>query len=143
GWAVIAVVLLLGGVIRHYFNTRNAGIQLTWQPAYIAASVALAVGLIFLVSWRPSATASAGAVSDERAFEIVETRCVTCHAQFPSDEDFEEAPGEVIFADVDDLRRYNEQIIKQAVVSKAMPLANKTRMTPDERAELGAWLGAQ
>ena len=74
---------------------------------------------------------------------IVEERCSTCHARFPSDEDFEEAPGEVIFADLADLRRYSEQIIKQTVVSKAMPLANKTRMTPEERAELGAWLAVQ
>ena len=143
GWAVIAVVLLLGGFIRHYFNTRNAGVQISWQPAYLAASAALAIGLIVLVSWRPGATAAIGAVSDERALAIVEERCSTCHARFPSDEDFEEAPGEVIFAVLADLRRYSEQIIKQTVVSKAMPLANKTRMTPEERAELGAWLAVQ
>jgi uncharacterized membrane protein len=143
GWAVIAVVLLLGGVIRHYFNTRNAGVQVAWQPVYIAASVGFAIALIALVSWRPGASVVAGSVSDQRAFEIVQVRCVSCHAEFPSDENFDEAPGKIMFHTVDDLRRYAAQIMKQAVVAKAMPLGNKTRMTPDERAELGAWLSAR
>jgi uncharacterized membrane protein len=40
------------------------------------------------------------------------------------------------------VKRYATQIMAQAVNSKVMPLANETKMTDEERQELGAWIKA-
>ena len=41
---------------------------------------------------------------------------------------------------LEELKRYAKQVEIQAVNSKAMPLGNKTDMTVEERAKLGAWI---
>ena len=41
-----------------------------------------------------------------------------------------------------DLRRHGARVLKQTVLSKAMPLGNKTGMTEAERASLGRWIRA-
>ena len=40
----------------------------------------------------------------------------------------------------EELRRHATQIKQQAVLGRAMPLGNVTRMTELERAELGVWV---
>ena len=42
-----------------------------------------------------------------------------------------------------DIDRYQAQIYSQSVASQAMPLANITQMSEDERARLGAWIQAR
>ena len=42
-----------------------------------------------------------------------------------------------------DLRRHKTQIVNQSVNAKAMPLGNKTAMSGEDRARLGAWLAKQ
>jgi uncharacterized membrane protein len=43
---------------------------------------------------------------------------------------------------VADIRKHSVRILKQSVLSKAMPLGNKTRMTEAERKALGVWIRA-
>ncbi len=142
-WLVVALILILGAVVREYFNARNGGrtgAAIRWQWP---AAAALTAALIALTAWKPGGEA---VVDDEiftaEALAIVQIRCVSCHSAKPSDEDFEEAPGGVMFDDAVQLKSHAAKVLAQAVLTKAMPLANKTGMTDDERARLGAWIKA-
>ena len=53
-----------------------------------------------------------------------------------------QAPKGIELETLDSLKRYAQQIETQAVKNKSMPLGNKTKMLPEERAKLGAWIKA-
>ena len=140
-WLVVALVLALGVVVRDFFNARNAGrsgAALSWQWPMAAA---LSVALIALTGWKPGAgTVVEGGVFTAEALAIVQTRCLSCHAAKPTDEDFQAAPGGVMFDDAAQLKSHAAKVLAQAVLTRAMPLGNKTGMTDAERARLGAWI---
>ncbi len=140
-WLMVALVLALGAVIRDYFNAHNQGksgpaLQWQWPTAAV-----LTVALIALTAWKPGGEI---VVEDDvytvNALAIVQTRCVSCHSAKPTDEDFDEAPGGVMFDTAGQLKQHAPKVLAQAVLTDAMPLANKTAMTDDERARLGAWI---
>jgi uncharacterized membrane protein len=143
-WAVVALVLLLGGVIRDFFNKMHAGHTgkaLYWQ--WPAAVVVMAV-LIAFVSYRPETAADPDAppVTTTDVFAIAQARCVTCHSANPTDSDFREPPAKVVFDSPEDLKRESARILKQSVLTNAMPLGNKTKMTKEEREAIGRWIRA-
>ena len=142
-WLVVALVLVLGAVVREFFNARNAGrtgSALHWQWPVAAG---LTIALIALTAWNPGGEL---AVEDEvltaEALAIVQTRCAACHSAKPSDEDFDEPPGGVMFDGAGQLQAHAVRVLAQAVLTDAMPLGNKTGMTKEERARLGAWIKA-
>ena len=141
-WVIIALILLVGGVARHYFNTSHAGgtgraVQWQWPLAS-----ALMVVLILVASYKPDSEKGGDLISAADALSIVQTRCVACHSSKPADTDFNEAPGGIKFETIDAVRKNSARILNQVVLSKAMPLANKTQMTDRERQQLGAWIRA-
>jgi uncharacterized membrane protein len=140
-WLIVALILVLGGLVRHYLNRVDAGDEWT-RYAWIAPLAVLAlIGAIYATAPR-GAVRVAGGVSDAEALAITRRHCVMCHARQPTHEGFVEAPKNVTLETVEDLRRYAPLVVTQAVVSKAMPLGNETRMSDDERAQLGQWAGA-
>ncbi len=141
-WVVVALILIVGGIIRDFFNRMNAGETgnvLKWQ--WPVATVFM-FSLIAFVSYRPTVPVDEDAkmpvASD--ALAIAQTRCATCHARKPTDKDFEKAPGGVRLETIEELRKYSAKILKQAVLTKAMPLANRTKMTREERKTMGLWI---
>jgi uncharacterized membrane protein len=142
-WAIVAMVLALGAIIRHWFNLHEAGAHgaaLRWQWP---VSAALAVGLVAFSAWKPSGEiVVADPVTTPDALAITQIRCITCHSATPTDEGFEEAPGGVMFDTPAQLKSHAQKVLAQAVLTDAMPLGNITEMTPEERARLGAWIRA-
>ena len=108
----------------------------------MARNVVFMAGLILFVSHDPAAGRGQDAEipSAPVVLAIAQTHCATCHAARPSDPDFDEAPGGVHLETIDDLRKYSAKILQQSVLTRAMPLANKTEMTREERDLLGAWI---
>jgi uncharacterized membrane protein len=143
-WLSVAFIVLIGGVVRHFFNTQHAGGKgraLMWQwPT--------AAGLVLVLAWSLQAASSRPTAEGEEiigtgeALAIVQTRCALCHAPSPTDENFDQPPAGIVLQTAADLRRLAPRIQAQAILSEAMPLGNKTRMTPVERAQLGAWIRA-
>ena len=143
-WLVVALILIVGGIIRDYFNRKNAGESgrmLQWQ--WPSASLFMLI-LILFTSYQPrNFSGTSGDVpgaSDVLA--ISQARCTSCHASQPRDPDFSKAPNGVRLETIEDLRKYSEQIMKQAVLTRAMPLANRTRITRKERDMIGFWIRA-
>ena len=71
---------------------------------------------------------------------ILQQRCATCHAAKPTDPTTKAPPKGIALETLADLTRYASQIETQTVKNRAMPLGNKTQMTIEERAKLGAWI---
>ena len=142
-WLVVALVLVLGGVVREFFNARNAGRTgnaLLWQWPI---AIILAVALIILTAWKPDGDIPLeGKVLTPEALAIVQVRCTPCHSARPSDEDVGVAPGGIKFDDAAMLKAHAAKVLAQSVLTDAMPIGNKTEMTAEERAQLGTWIRA-
>ncbi len=69
-------------------------------------------------------------------------RCASCHAAQPTQPGFATAPAGIKLDTPDLIHQNAAKINQQAVVLKAMPIGNMTNITPEERAELGAWFAA-
>jgi len=145
-WAVLGLIMLAGVLIRHFFNLRHKG-KLAWR--YPAAGVALLLALaVALAPARPARIdpAAVGTPDPAARFAAVRTimdqRCVSCHAQQPTQPGFAAAPGGVLLDTPELVSQHAARIYQQTVQLKAMPLANLTHMTDAERAQVGAWFEA-
>ena len=141
-WVLAGLVVVGGALTRHYLVRTEVGDSqhdIAWTLPLIGSALALAL----LIAQPEKLTLYQGEVSDEEALAIVTTRCSACHAAMPSDPTIKSAPKGIALETIDSLKRYAAQIETQAVKNKAMPLGNKTRMTPEERAKLGAWIAKQ
>ena len=139
GWLVIAFIVVIGGIIRYFFNSHHAGrrgVALIWQWPIAAL---LGIGLAFFISTRGE-DVSATQVTDAKALAITQTHCAGCHAASPTHPAFKAPPGGIILDSLLTLEQHSDKVMAQAVLSQAMPLGNATHMTAKERAELGAWL---
>jgi uncharacterized membrane protein len=143
-WLVVALIVLSGGMIRHFLNRVDAGDT----PASVAWALPVAaLALIVAIYWTsPTPQAPpAGGVTDAAVSQIVTTHCVMCHAAKPTHQAFKgaEPPKGVMLDTLDGVRKNAAQILAQAVQGRAMPLGNETGITDADRATLGAWLAQQ
>ena len=100
------------------------------------------MALIFVSSVSPTLAVRSGdsaPIEYAQVKTIVEARCLRCHSNNNTDENFKEAPKGAIFETADNLKFHKDKIITQ-VETKVMPLANLTNMTDDERVTLVSWL---
>jgi uncharacterized membrane protein len=141
--AIVALVLVVGAMIRHFFNSRHAGKPTPWWTWGVA--VAGVVAILWLSALGPNADAVASAakaaqpVEFAQAEEVVISRCSMCHAETPAWEGLATAPRGVRLETPEDITRHAGQIRMQAVLSNAMPPGNITMITPEERQVLAAW----
>jgi uncharacterized membrane protein len=142
-WLIVAIVLALGPVIRHFFNERHAHRPSPWWVWGVAAAGMIAIALLSAAGPRQ---AQSGALPGPQNFaaveEIVSTRCSMCHAAEPVWESIVTAPKGIMLDQASHIRRYARLIGRNAAWSNAMPPGNVTEMTPGERATIAAWLDA-
>jgi len=137
-WLVLIAILLLAAYVRHFFNLRHKG-RVVWAIPISAAIAALALA-IAIAPEKPRA--AAGAVKFGQVQAIVARRCVSCHADKPTQEGFAVAPKDVKLDMPERIAANAPKIYEQAVATRAMPIGNLTAMTDDERATIGAWFAA-
>jgi uncharacterized membrane protein len=126
-WAVLVALMAVGAWVRVFFNLRHAG-RTVWE---IPVTAALAIAAIAVWLRPETAAAPARAVSFDEARQIVDRRCVSCHSGAG-------APAGLRLED-DAVLRASAAGVARQVSTKAMPPANSTGMTQDERDRLVAW----
>ncbi|AWJ86823.1 cysteine desulfurase (plasmid) [Azospirillum sp. TSH58] len=138
-WVIVAVVLVVGAVIRHFFNSRHAGKPTPWWTwAVAAAGVAVIVGLS-AAGTRTESAAAPAKVEFAQVEEVVLSRCSMCHAAQPVWEGIGVPPRGVMLDSAEAISRHAPQIRTWAALSDAMPPGNVTGITPEERRLLAAW----
>ncbi len=142
-WLIVAIVLLIGPVIRHFFNSRHAGKGSPWWTWGVAAAGMIAIALLSAAGPRGTkasalpATPAFAAVQD-----IVTGRCGMCHANEPFWPGIAAAPNGVRLDDAEQIKRHARMIAINAVMSNAMPPGNVSEISPEERQILAAWIAA-
>jgi uncharacterized membrane protein len=145
-WIVLVVMMAAGALIRTSFVARHRarvlGRRVPWEYAGLGCALLVGLGVwLAPAAVAPTAPASAAsaAVPAQATFAqvqaIVQERCVVCHnAQLANKGIRLDAP--------DQIRAHAPQVFQQAVVLKAMPLNNATRITDAERGVIRQWYEA-
>jgi uncharacterized membrane protein len=142
-WVIVAIILALGPLIRHFYNSRHAGVGNPWWTWIVAAVGMLLIAWLSTAGPRQTVTGDAARGLDiAAAQEIVTSRCSMCHAAEPVWTGIPAAPGGVMLDTPERIRQHARLINIYAVRSDAMPPGNLTEMTLQERQIVGAWIEA-
>jgi uncharacterized membrane protein len=142
-WLIVAVVLLIGPLIRHFYNSRHAGTGNPWWVWVAAAAGIVAVALLSAAGPKASAVGAAPAPANFAAVQdVILSRCSMCHASEPVWDGIATAPKDVRLDGERAILDHARRIEAFAVRSDAMPPGNVTEMTVEERALIAAWLAA-
>lgn len=154
-FVIVALVLVAGASVRHYYNVVNAGGgRPLWTPTWtwgLAAACILGAATVSLTSapatreqiglsplpplkFAPSTPQAPGPVTS-----IVTSRCSMCHAREPVWPGIAIAPKGVLLDSPETIARNREAIRVMAVATSAMPPNNVTGMTGGERRTLAQW----
>jgi uncharacterized membrane protein len=142
-WLIVAIVLAIGPVIRHFFNSRHEGKGSPWWTWGVAAAGMMAVAILSAAGPASlTTTALPPTPKFTQVTNIVISRCSMCHAAEPVWPGIPTAPRGVMLDDSEQIRRHAPLIEAYAVRSQAMPPGNITEMTSKERLTLASWLAA-
>src|SRR5262249_32421000 len=130
-WLIVAIVLAIGPVIRHFFNSRHEGKGSPWWTCGVAAARMVAVAWPSGAGPR-SIAARADGTDTKAAHNATLTRCSMCHGPEPVWPGVHAPPKGVVLDDPDNIRRHAHLIEINAVRSNAMPPGNVTAMTAQE-----------
>lgn len=144
GWAVLAAIMFITGFARHFFNLRHRG---EFKPMILVIAAVLLVVLAGVMAHTNKVVApseNATVISDVKAMEIIEARCVSCHAAQPTQPGFEAAgaPAGVELESIDTVLTMRQKLL-EVTQSGYMPLANMTQMTDEERQQVIDWLASK
>ena len=148
-WAIFALLLVMGAVIRHFFNVRHQGKPSPWWTWGVAVVCGLAIvwfstlgpaGGAAPAGGRRTDAAPAPAVTFVQVEEIVISRCSMCHAAEPVWMGIVRPPHGVMLDTPERIRAHARAIALASVWSSAMPPSNVTGMTAEERETLATWL---
>ena len=139
---IIALTLVIGVVIRIFYNTRHRGDPSPWWTWGVA--LVCVIGIIWLSTLGPARGEKVVSqpntqISIDDVEEVIFTRCVMCHAEEPAWERMPVAPKGVELDEAEKIRRQAREIVMHAVWSNAMPPANISEMEPEERQKLADW----
>lgn len=143
-WLLLGILFVGGALVRHWLNVRFT--FRAWIPA-VTATVVICVGAVGFFVMRPQgAEASAATVPNAPpvAFAsvkfILHERCTPCHSDHPTIVSNPVAPSGVRFDTPEEIALWHERIRARVVVTRSMPLNNRTEMTEEERDTLARWL---
>ncbi len=135
GWLVLIFIMLAGVLIRQYFVLRHSHRA---SPALPAIAVLLLLSMVWYLSPARIEIDDASRVSETQISQIMETRCVACHASQPTQPGFVEAPLGIVLESPQQIVN-QAQRIASTVQTKYMPIGNLTGMTDQERATVARW----
>lgn len=138
-WAVLALLFVAGAGAKYIMNFRTRT-----PPVVLGGTVLALAGVAVLTAPKSveidSALAAGPKVSFATAQAIVQTRCVTCHSEKPTNPSFTAPPLGVMLDTPERLKSHASRVFVRAVQTQTMPLGNLTSMNEPERKLLGAWI---
>jgi uncharacterized membrane protein len=139
-WLVVGLIVVAGAAVRHVLNRFEAGDR---PRRYLwTAPVAVAGLAALVVATAPERAPVLARPADAAALAIAQKHCAVCHADRPSFPGFAQAPKDFRAETVAQLRA-NAPRIQAQLAGGVMPPGNVTGLTPEERAQLGAWLASR
>jgi len=146
-WLVLIAMSIAGACIRAWFVARHRAAEHgRYVPALsgLLGILALAAVVVALAPAPGSGAAGAPAMAPpgevSRVQQIVQVRCVPCHAVKPTQAGFSAAPNGLVLETVDQLLAHLPQV-QQQLSARSMPLGNLTSMTEEERSAMLMWIG--
>jgi uncharacterized membrane protein len=145
-WLVLIAISFAGACIRAWFVARHRAAERGYVPLLPAVLGALALAVVVVALAPARGRGGAGlepvAASGEVAHvqQIVQTRCVPCHAAKPTQAGFSAAPNGLVLETLDELLAHLPEV-QQQLSARTMPLGNLTAMTDEERATMLMWIG--
>lgn len=138
-WAVLGLLFVAGAGAKYVMNFRGRT-----HPVVLVGTLVSFGGVVALTAPKAIAIDPAYAagppVSFATAQQILQTRCVTCHSEKPTNPSFAAPPSGVMFDTPERIASYAPRIFVRAVQTKTMPLGNMTFITETERKLLGGWI---
>ena len=140
-WIIISIILIIGALIRHFFNIKHTGAN---PPYWVCVPIIILGSIIFYISdlGKPKLndvknTATLIKLIPEKtlasAQEIIVSKCSMCHAKEPLWENMKNAPKLVNLETSTDIINNIDNIYKQSVLSYAMPPGNISFLEENER----------
>ena len=154
--AIVTCIIVAGAMVRYFYNVWHLDHDRApwWAWAAAAVAVLCAFGVAATASpgharadgacrhCRPRPRALDEPKAPQEVVDIVQLRCMMCHAPEPMEE-IGEAPKGVLLDTPEHIARFAPAIRQQAVLTHAMPPNNFSQMTDDERKTLARWLGVE
>jgi uncharacterized membrane protein len=134
-WLVLIAMTLAGALIRLWFVARHKERAPAWT--LVLGLILVGVVMVMLV---PKPQSNAATVTFSEVQQVLDARCLSCHAEKPSFQGLAEAPKGVKLDTAERINAQRLQIHQQTVLSRAMPPGNLTGMTDAERALLDRWV---
>lgn len=135
-WLILVIISLGAAGVKHYLNLREKGQLSVWvMPVSV---------MVLLAAVMMSAPEKPGACRSDISFaevnSIIQVRCLACHSSKPTDDFYKAAPNGVMYETPQAILKLKDKIMQRVVVTKTMPLNNKTNMTQKERDVIRCWI---
>jgi len=155
--ALVACVVVAGALIRHFYNHWHAEEDISRAPwwAWLVAAAALWAAFWVAMASSPGMRPELGLApaieltpeaaldlprAPQAVADVIQTRCVMCHAPEPVWDGIGIAPRGVMLDTPERIAALAPAVRMQAGLTHAMPPNNLTGMTEAERRTLGHWL---
>ena len=144
-WVIFMLVLIVGGIIRHYFNLKHSSEKNAWWCWVIALIGMTTAAWLSSISPADSQKTVNARVETTKVslhsqvMEIVSTRCSMCHASKPLWEGLVAAPKGIVLDTEERVKAQARQIFISSYLSNAMPPSNVSYMEKSERKLIGLW----
>jgi uncharacterized membrane protein len=135
-WLLLILMSVAGALIRVWFVDRHKGKQ---SPLTLAGAGVMLALVVWAGMPAPRTTPAGANVDFTRVQAVINTRCVSCHADKPSQAGFVAAPKGVVLETAAQIRAQAALIAQQTVTTRVMPPGNMTGMTGEERALIAQW----
>ena len=144
-WLILGLILVIGALIRHFFNTKHKGLPApywTWLAASFLIACCISLSYVGGPSKEEYEMSNLNISEDEMhnsAVELVIERCSACHAKEPVWDGLVFAPKGVYLETEAQIIKMANEIYWQSAASWAMPPGNIIWLDDEERALLSEW----
>ena len=144
-WLILGLILIIGALIRHFFNTKHKGLPApywTWLAASFLVVCCISLSYIGGPTKEDYEMSNLKLSKEDihnSAVELVIERCSACHAKEPVWDGLAFAPKGVYLETEAQIIKMANEIYWQSAASWAMPPGNIIWLDDEERALLSEW----